>query len=132
MKGIKLPRHSPSVFAFSSALLFRVNPTMGLFAEDELLSSTPASTVEDVPLHELPLAARMRPRTFDEFVGQQHLVGPSAPLRRAIEADRPPSCIFFGPAGTGKTTLARLCASLTCAHFEDFSAVTGGVAARRP
>jgi putative ATPase len=101
---------------------------MGLFAEDELLSSTPASTAGGVPLHELPLAARMRPRTFDEFVGQQHLVGPSAPLRRAIEADRPPSCIFFGAAGTGKTTLARLCASLTCAHFEDFSAVTGGVA----
>ncbi|MBV9469468.1 MAG: replication-associated recombination protein A [Abitibacteriaceae bacterium] len=90
----------------------------------EASSSPPVA----VPLELQPLAARMRPRTFDEFVGQQHLVGPQAPLRRAVEADRIPSCLFFGSAGTGKTTLARLCATLTQAHFEDFSAVTGGVA----
>lgn len=76
----------------------------------------------------LPLAARMRPRSFDEFAGQKHLVGEKAPLRRAVEADRIPSCIFFGPAGTGKTTLARLVATLSKAHFEEFSAITGGVA----
>ncbi len=70
----------------------------------------------------------MRPRNFDEFVGQRHLVGQNAPLRRAVEADRAPSGVFFGPAGTGKTTLARLIATLSNAHFEDFSAVTGGVA----
>jgi putative ATPase len=70
----------------------------------------------------------MRPRSFDEFAGQKHLVGDKAPLRRAVEADRIPSCIFFGPAGTGKTTLARLVATLSKAHFEEFSAITGGVA----
>jgi replication-associated recombination protein RarA len=53
----------------------------------------------------LPLAFRMRPRNFDEFAGQTHLVNANAPLRRAVEADRAPSCVFFGPAGTGKTTL---------------------------
>lgn len=107
---------------------------MGLFSEDEvaLTRSAPDAAGQapppEVPLESLPLAARMRPRSFDEFAGQSHLVGAGRPLRRAIEADRAPSCVFFGPAGTGKTTLARLCARLTQAHFEDFSAVTGGVA----
>ncbi len=107
---------------------------MGLFSEDEVALTRSApdaasqSAPSEVPLASLPLAARMRPRSFDEFAGQSHLVGAGRPLRRAIEADRAPSCVFFGPAGTGKTTLARLCARLTRAHFEDFSAVTGGVA----
>jgi len=52
-----------------------------------------------------PLAARMRPRSFDEYVGQDHLIGPGRALRRAIEADKLPSIIFWGPPGTGKTTL---------------------------
>ncbi len=70
----------------------------------------------------------MRPRTLDEYVGQPHLVGPDAPLRRAIESDRLFSSVFFGPPGSGKTTLARLIAAHTRAAFEDFSAVTGSVA----
>ncbi len=78
-----------------------------------------------------PLAARMRPRTFDEFVGQEHLVGPGRALRRAIEADRLPSSILWGPPGTGKTTLAEVIARVTQAHFSPVSAVTAGVAELR-
>ena len=75
-----------------------------------------------------PLAARMRPRTFDEFMGQEHIVGPGKVLRRAIEADQTPSLILWGPPGSGKTTLAFLIARLTHSHFEPMSAVTAGVA----
>src|SRR2546421_3006065 len=75
-----------------------------------------------------PLAARMRPRTFEEFVGQDHLVGPGRALRRAIESDRLPSVILWGPPGTGKTTLAAVIARVTQAHFSPISAVTAGVA----
>jgi len=77
---------------------------------------------------EAPLADRMRPQSFDEFVGQEHLVGPDRVLRRAITADRSPSFILWGPPGSGKTTLARLVAGVTQAHFEAVSAVTSGVA----
>jgi len=77
---------------------------------------------------EAPLAVRMRPETLDEFVGQGHLVGPGTLLRGAIEAGAPPSCIFVGPAGTGKTTLARLIARHTSANFVQISAVTSNVA----
>ncbi len=79
-----------------------------------------------------PLAARMRPRTLDEFVGQENIVGPGKLLRRAIEADRLfSSIIFFGPPGTGKTTLAQIIANTTQAHFESISAVLVGVAELR-
>ena len=75
-----------------------------------------------------PLAERMRPATFDEFVGQQHILAEDRVLRRSIEADRVPSLLFWGPPGSGKTTLARLIATTTRAHFEPVSAVSAGVA----
>jgi putative ATPase len=75
-----------------------------------------------------PLAARMRPRTLDEFVGQAAILGPGKLLRRLIERDELRSAIFWGPPGCGKSTLALLIAGHTKAHFEPFSAVTGGVA----
>jgi len=74
-----------------------------------------------------PLAARMRPRTLDEFVGQEHIVGPGRLLRRAIQADQLSSLIFYGPPGTGKTTLARIIANTTHAHFIALNAVLSGV-----
>ncbi|HJN88428.1 MAG: replication-associated recombination protein A [Dehalococcoidia bacterium] len=77
---------------------------------------------------EAPLADRMRPRTFEEFVGQEHIVGLDRVLRRAIAAGRVPSFILWGPPGSGKTTLARLVAGVADAHFESVSAVTSGVA----
>jgi putative ATPase len=78
---------------------------------------------------EAPLAARMRPRTLDEFVGQDHIAGEGRLLRRAIEADRLfSSLIFWGPPGTGKTTLAMIVANTTASHFETISAVLAGVA----
>ncbi len=77
---------------------------------------------------EEPLAARMRPRTLSEFVGQEHIVGPGRLLRRAIEADRLGSLIFYGPPGTGKTTLARIIANTTSSRFVQLNAVTSGVA----
>jgi putative ATPase len=76
---------------------------------------------------EAPLAARMRPRTLDEFAGQEHIVGPGRLLRRAIQADQLSSLIFFGPPGSGKTTLARIIANTTQAHFIAINAVLGGV-----
>ncbi len=75
-----------------------------------------------------PLAARMRPRTLDEFVGQEQIVGPGRALRRAIESDQAPSMILWGPPGTGKTTLAQIIAQQTGAHFAGLSAVSAGVA----
>ncbi len=74
-----------------------------------------------------PLADRMRPRTLDEFVGQEHLVGPGKPLRTQIERDDIGSLIFWGPPGTGKTTLAQIIARLTKAEFVEFSAVLTGI-----
>ena len=74
-----------------------------------------------------PLADRMRPRTLDEFVGQKHIVGEGKLLRRAILSDRLQSTIFFGPPGTGKTTLASIIATSTGAAFQKLNAVSSGV-----
>src|SRR5215468_8564258 len=74
-----------------------------------------------------PLADRMRPRTLEEYVGQEHLVGPGKPLRTQIERDDPGSLIFWGPPGTGKTTLAKIIAGITKADFIEFSAVLSGI-----
>ena len=76
---------------------------------------------------EAPLAARMRPRTLDEFVGQDHIIAPGRLLRRAISLDQLSSLIFYGPPGTGKTTLARVIALHTSAHFIAINAVLSGV-----
>src|SRR6185436_574617 len=92
---------------------------MSLF--DEEPADVPASSAP------APLAERMRPRTLDEFVGQEALIGAGRPLRRAIEQDRLQSIILWGPPGTGKTTLARLVATVTRAHFVSFSAVLSGI-----
>jgi len=74
-----------------------------------------------------PLAERMRPRTLDEFVGQEQILGPGKPLRSQIERDDPGSMIFWGPPGVGKTTLAKIIANMTKAEFIEFSAVLAGI-----
>jgi putative ATPase len=93
---------------------------MSLF--DDLAEAPRSGATADTPL-----AERMRPRTLDEFVGQDTLVAPGRPLRQAIEQDRLQSILLWGPPGTGKTTLARLIATATKAHFIQFSAVLSGI-----
>jgi putative ATPase len=85
---------------------------------------TPAAGVPEAG--DGPLAARMRPRSLDEYVGQEHLLGPGSALRTALESGRPHSMILYGPPGTGKTTLARLAAEHADAAFEELSAVQAG------
>jgi putative ATPase len=82
---------------------------------------------DEGPRPDAPLADRVRPRTLDEIVGQEDALGPSSPLGRAIEADRIPSIILWGPPGSGKTTLAHVVRRKTTAHFEALSAVLSGV-----
>jgi len=81
----------------------------------------------DLP-QSMPLAARMRPLTFAEFVGQEHLVAEGRVFRKCIEADQLPSMVFWGPPGSGKTTLAHIISNVTRAHFSSLSAVSAGVA----
>jgi putative ATPase len=90
---------------------------------DDLFSAAVAERLE----RRAPLAARLRPRSLDEVVGQEQLLGPGRPLRVLIEADRLSSVILWGPPGTGKTTIARLVAGATAKAFEPLSAVTAGV-----
>ncbi|MDR3139193.1 MAG: AAA family ATPase [Treponema sp.] len=84
-------------------------------------------TVQGALPPEGPLADRMRPRTLDDIIGQDHIVGPGRLLRRAIQADRLSSIIFYGPPGTGKTSLARVIANTTRAYFESLNAVLSGI-----
>jgi putative ATPase len=92
-----------------------------------LFSKLPQPIEPDVPLAHQPLAERMRPRTLDEVVGQEKLLGPGKPLRVQIENDDLGSMLFWGPPGCGKTTLARLIARLTRSEFTPFSAVLTGI-----
>jgi putative ATPase len=87
-----------------------------------------SDAADDFIARSAPLAARMRPRTLDEFVGQAHAVGPGTALRRSIERDELASLLLYGPAGCGKTSLARVIANTTRSEFVEVSAVTSGVA----
>jgi putative ATPase len=95
---------------------------MGTLFED----TEPPRGQTTVPLSEQPLAVRMRPRTLDEFVGQEHLLGEGSALRSAIEEGRPHSMVLYGPPGSGKTTLARLVGAAANADFVEESAVNAG------
>jgi putative ATPase len=102
---------------------------MTLFDLGKLEAKADEVPVEDEGLlHDVPLAARMRPRSFAEFVGQEHLGGEGRVLRKSIEADQLPSMILWGPPGSGKTTLAYVIANVTKSHFSPLSAVSAGVA----
>lgn len=92
-----------------------------------LFTDLEAQSAHSEPDARAPLAERVRPQTLDEFIGQDHLLGPGKILRRLVEADILTSLIFWGPPGTGKTTLARLIAATTSARFVPFSAVTSGI-----
>jgi putative ATPase len=92
-----------------------------------LFDASPLAAVKERGRGKAPLAERMRPRTLEEYVGQQHLLGAGKPLRLAIEQDDPASMIFWGPPGVGKTTLAKIIAQRTQASFIEFSAVLSGI-----
>ncbi|MBI3417156.1 MAG: replication-associated recombination protein A [Verrucomicrobia bacterium] len=104
-------------------------------ARDDLFAPAPQNTTampaSELPPAHVPLAARLRPRKLDEYVGQDHLLAPGQLLRRAIEADRIQSLIFYGPPGTGKTSLAQIIANQTRCKFERLSGVESNVADMR-
>src|SRR5207237_5625709 len=119
------PTHQPAIRMQSVACTLRTRLTLNL---ESVPQETMLPAAEPPPAKDQPLAARLRPRTLEEFVGQQHLVGPEHELRRAIEEDRVGSMVLWGPPGSGKTTLARLIANVTSSHFVPLSAVSAGVA----
>src|SRR5436190_22884869 len=105
-------------------------------ADDLFSPVTPPATPPNAaaapsPARPGPLAARMRPRSLEEFTGQSHILAPGQLLRRAIEADRIQSLIFYGPPGTGKTSLAQIIAARTKNRFERLSGVESNVADMR-
>ena len=108
-------------FGGNNRVLFNLLFTMSLFP------TFPTSAESETPSALQPLAERMRPRTLDEFIGQEKLLGPGKPLRVQIESDNLGSMLFWGPPGCGKTTLARLIARLTKSEFISFSAVLSGI-----
>ncbi len=95
--------------------------------EDLFKAGDPASAAVSAPSSDAPLSTRMRPRNIDEYVGQQHILGPGKLLRRAIEADRLSSILLYGPPGTGKTSLAQVIAASTQSRFERLSGVESNV-----
>src|SRR5260221_12041147 len=97
--------------------------------DDLFISESAAATGTISP--NAPLAARFRPRTLEEYIGQGHLLAPGKPLRRLIEADRLASLIFFGPPGVGKTPLAGVIARRTACPFDRLSGAAGSQADRR-
>ncbi|HEY6408102.1 MAG TPA: replication-associated recombination protein A, partial [Ktedonobacteraceae bacterium] len=96
--------------------------------QSSLFGSDSTPSIKKNTFTDEPLAARMRPRTLDEILGQEHILAPGRVLRRSIEEDHIPSMILWGPPGSGKTTLAEVIARLTHAHFVSISAVSAGVA----
>jgi len=134
-------RHAPNrgdearladCFGFASVTCYAVS-----MARDDLFASAPppessrTGSTPPGPQRHQPLAARLRPRDLDEFVGQQHILAPGQLLRRAIEADRIQSLILYGPPGTGKTSLAQIIARRTRSRFERLSGVESNVAELR-
>src|SRR6476646_10216608 len=103
---------------------FKLRPSFLVIDRVSLFQPMPNAGAADTTR---PLADRMRPRTLDEYAGQEHLIGPGKPLRVSIERDDAGSIIFWGPPGTGKTTLAKIIANMTKAEFIEFSAVLAGI-----
>src|SRR5580693_5006365 len=106
-------------------------PRDDLFSQSVEPQPSAPSTSEAEIFRSRPLAARMRPRSLDEYAGQSHILAPGQLLRRAIEADRIQSLIFYGPPGTGKTSLAQIIARQTKSKFERLSGVESNVADMR-
>src|SRR6478736_4861661 len=113
-----MSRSPPRLWSTRRRVSARLSASMSLFDDQETAPKGAAPA---------PLAERMRPRTLDEFVGQDALIAPGRPLRLAIDRDQLQSIILWGPPGTGKTTLARFFANVTRAHFISFSAVLAGI-----
>src|SRR5258708_10537490 len=114
---------------WSEDRMFRCSGFPVFRCSDFPISRCPDSSMSlfQTPPPPSPLALRMRPRTLDEFVGQEHILAPGKPLRLQIERDDPGSIIFWGPPGVGKTTLAQIIAHITKAEFIEFSAVLSGI-----